>query len=216
MGTPYAGGQPQQPTDLVRVVDVPRFARGASFVPRVGQSIAGTLMLGSTSGSPTYQRVYFTPFAVGPAGWTTDAALMSVSTAYSGGANLSENVGIYADDGSGFPSLAGGPIAQASTTAIGSTGGKTLAFGTPVDLTPGLYWIATLLTGTSAQTGGAVQCITNSAYQLALPSGIAVGTTARAYTLNGQSALPTTQPADSSFSISGGNDAPVVNLRRSA
>lgn len=193
--------------------DAPRVAR-AAYVPRVGWSISGGMLLGSQAGTPVFQRLYLTPFPVGPVGWQADAALVSVSTAYSGGTGVGFSVALYPDDGSGFPNLAGGPVAQSSTTSLG-TGTKALAFAAPVTLLPGLYWAASLVTGTAAPSAGQMQCVTNNAYQLGLPSGLTPGTTTRAYVVNGQTALPTAQPADSAFSISGGNDAPFVAVRRS-
>jgi len=193
----------------------PRLARGPSFVPRVGWSVNGGVQIGTTTGTPSFQRATFTPFSVGPSGWQADAILFVVSTAYSGGTNVGFSVGLYPDDGTGFPNLAGGPIAQVSTTTL-TAGTKTVTLGTPVDLTPGTLWVCTLVTGTAAPSAGQMQCLTNTAYQLALPAGIAPGTVARAYVLTGQTALPTSQPADSSFALAGGNDAPIINLRRSA
>lgn len=215
MAREQRGLPPSRPNDPVRLVDAPRLARGPSFVPRVGWSVNGGVQIGTTAGTPSFQRATFTPFSIGPSGWQADAFMFVVSTAYSGGTNIGFSIGLYPDDGSGFPSLAAGPVVQAATTSL-TTGTKTVAFPAPVDLAAGTYWVCTLVTGTAAASAGQMQCLTNTAYQLALPAGIAPGTVVRAYTLTGQTALPTSQPADSSFGVAGGNDAPIINLRRSA
>lgn len=192
--------------------------RGLAFVPRVGWSVNGGTLLGSATGTPVFQRLGLTPFPVGPTGWVTDAVLYNVATAYTGGTNVGFSVGIYPDDGSGFPNLGGGPLATASQTiaSLASTGAKTVPLGNTVNLTPGMYWIGTLVTGTAAPSAGQMQCVTNNAYQLPIASTFAPATSARGYTVASQTALPTTQPADSGFSISGSNDLPMINLRRSA
>lgn len=172
-------------------------------------------MLGTTTGTPSFQRATFTPFPVGPSGWQADAFLFVISTAYSGGTGVAFNVGLYPDDGTGFPNLGGGPLTQVNTTSL-TAGTKTLSLGAPLDMAPGMLWMATLVSGSAAPSAGQMQCVTNNAYQLSLPASIAPGTSTRAYTLAGQTALPTSQPADSAFSISGGNDCPLIAVRRSA
>ncbi|ARC55964.1 hypothetical protein AS850_02610 [Frondihabitans sp. 762G35] len=190
------------------------------IVPPVGFSVNGGGILGATAGTAVYQRLTLTPFLVGPVAWTADAALYNVTTAVSGGTNIAFLAGIYADDGTGQPKFQGGPLASSSQSSASlTTGAKTVLLSAPITLKPGLYWVATLLTGTAAPTTSpAFQCITNNAYQLAVPSTVGSNTSIRAYTWSGQTALPTTAMAlaNASTSVSGSNDAPLVNLRRSA
>jgi hypothetical protein len=196
--------------------DAPRISRGPSFVPRIGWGVSGGMLTGSATGTPQFQRFYLTPFPVGPTGWTFDAFLFVVSTAYAGGTGVTFTAGLYPDDGTGFPNLAGGPIVQNSTASSNLTAGNRSVTVNPTALAPGMYWVATLISGSAAPTAGQMQCVTNNAYQLPLPSTIAPGTPVRAYILNGQTALPTAQPADSAFALTGGTDAPLMSLRRSA
>lgn len=69
-----------------------------------------------------------------------------VTTGQTGGAS---HIGIYADNGSGYPgalvngSDSGALVATASTTA------ETATYATPLTLAPGLYWLASIFTATS-------------------------------------------------------------------
>lgn len=217
MARDQRGLPPTRQTEVARLADAAVVARGPSFVPRVGWAVGGGGMTGTTAGTPVFQRVYFTPFPVGPTGWTFDAFLFVVSTAFAGGTGTTFTAALYPDDGTGFPNAAAGPLSSTTVATSTLSAGTKILQVNPVVLTPGFYWIATTVNGSAANSAGQMQCVTNTAYQLATPTNLAPGTPVRAYVLNGQTTgVPTSQPADSAFGLTGGNDAPFVTLRRSA
>lgn len=195
--------------------------RGLGIVPRIGSSIAGQNFIGgTTAATPTFKQTQFVPFVTGPVNWTSDAILLNVSTAFTGDTATSLLVSLFPDDGTGFPNAAAGPLVTAtvSWTTMTTTGIKTQVWDNSATqvLQPGLYWLAVLLTGTTAPTAGQFTVMSNNTYALGMTSGITPGTSIRAYGLNTQTAMPTTQPTDASFVAVGSSVVPVVQLRRSA
>lgn len=92
-----------------------------------------------------------------------------------GAASSTIRLGIYADDGTGYP---GALLLDAGTVDSGTTGHKEIVLSTPLSLPAGLYWLAAV-----AQDGApTARAISQSAL-------FAVGATTTAGTHNGASYL---------------------------
>jgi hypothetical protein len=156
-----------------------------------------------TTGTVTY-----TPFTVGPGLQTVDAVGFNVGTAYSATATTLQ-VGLYASGPDGMPNLTS-LVAQTSTLSLNAiaVGGKVMTFTAPAALQPGTYWIASVLSGTTA-TAGSINSITSNAWSL--PQASFSQTPAKCLTSSG-STLPTTAQTLSP----GVGVTPYFGLRRSA
>jgi hypothetical protein len=190
-----------------------------TFMPRVGQYSQPTGMNAAATGTIINQRASYTPFFVGPQSWTMDAFRVLVATAAVGGAGLAFDIALYKDDGTGWPNTAQQvAVAPAASVDLTATGAKTAVLTTPVVLTPGLYWAATLYQYTTVPTTAPqVSCISGCSWTLPITTGINVGTVPRGITLATQTTLPTSGTLNSALTtFSGATDCPVVAIRRSA
>lgn len=227
MGIPYVGPTPTVANELITkgYVDTALINKrdAIELMPQVGWTAQPQGLNGTAGGVPVFGTLYLTPFRVGYPGWTADAFVVACTTAFTGGTAPVELFGLYPDNGTGFPDTSAGPIGQASlSTASLTTGNKNVLIqvsgtNTPIVLSPALYWIATLATGTAAATAGAFSAIAGAAWEIPLPSTVAVGTVGRGYQLTSQTALPTASLlGNGSLLVNGGSVMPVVGLRRSA
>lgn len=90
-----------------------------------------------TTGAGTVNVLRAIPFVVSKV-MTVDQMAINVTTVGAGGAGTAR-VGIYADNGNNYP---GALVVDAGTAVTTSTGVKTFTTGLPVDIDPGLYWLA--------------------------------------------------------------------------
>lgn len=192
-------------------------APAGSIQPPVGYSIPPSGVSGASTGAPTYQTQQMVPIDIGPAGWTADAIITQLTTAYTGATIPTAYAGIYASDPvTGFPDtsqlLASGSLDLTSVTA----GIRAIPFTTAVALPAGRYWAAFLLAGPAVTTAGAFTSISVSAYVLPIPSSGTPGVSLRALTLASMTALKTTASAASLFTLAGGTTNVLPYLRRSA
>lgn len=89
-----------------------------------------------TTGAGTVNVLRAIPFIVSKS-MTIDQMAINVTTAGAGGTG-NARVGIYDDNGNGYP---GSRVVDAGTAVTTSTGVKTFTTGLPVTLEPGLYWL---------------------------------------------------------------------------
>ena len=68
-----------------------------------------------------------------------------VTTGQTGGGS---HIGIYADNGSGYPGALVNGSDSGALAATASTTAETATYATPVTLAPGLYWLASIFTAT--------------------------------------------------------------------
>lgn len=219
MAVKQLGGAPSGATDAATKGYVDTFLNPLAIAPKVGwyAPTAGYIVGTSATGTLTSGKATFSPFWIGPTGWTADTIHWKVTTAQSGG-TITYSLGLYGDDGSGWPATAGGPLASVSGTTLLTTAQvATGTFATPLTMSPGLYWAASLSVQSAAPTTApALQSMINTTYPLAMNSLTNFGTPIRGYALTGLSALPTTATAPASMSLVGGNDLPILYLHRSA
>jgi len=99
-----------------------------------------TVPSGASTAAPVDSTVHATPFLVSKA--TTFAAI-AVNTTIAGAAGSLYRLGIYADNGSGYP---GAKVLDAGTVATDTAAGfKQIAISQALD--PGLYWLAAVAQG---------------------------------------------------------------------
>lgn len=188
-----------------------------TFTPQIGWYLAAQGQLGAANAATVRGRWNATPFPIGNPGFTIDAFSIAIGAAQVGGAGAHLLVGLFKDDGTGFPDTVSAPLATFDYTTLTATGKITGVLGTPLALTPGLYWIVTLYDYTTVPTTTPTfSCYNNNSFQLPNPTGATVPTV-RGY-INGttKTALPSGVSFASGLSVSGSNDIPAVQLRRSA
>lgn len=201
---PVGGASPVTPSTS------PVFA----FTPPVGWTVAPQSMTAGAAGTPVYQRLSWFPTLL--QAFTVDQIQINVTTAFTGGSDSALQFGIYADDGTGQPNFAGGPLATASFSLTSlATGRQAATLSSPWKIpAAGMYWLVSLVTGSAAPTAGALTCLSNNSFMMGASSGVTPNTTIRGHVLATQTALPTTAVAPSG--ISGNADIPIPYLRRSA
>lgn len=91
----------------------------------------------SSTGLPTNGEMVVSPLYLPRAGSITDLACECVTTP--GGTGSVVRMGVYADDGTGYP---GALLVDAGTVDTTTTGVKTLTLGTALSLAAGRYWLA--------------------------------------------------------------------------
>lgn len=197
--------------------DLIRIASG-SLQPPVGQTIATTGFVSSTSAAATAKTQHFYPLDIGPAGWTADAIYLNQVTAYSGSTIPTYFLGLYPTlPASGFPDTSK-LLSSASISAGSAAGILKPVLANPVPMNIGRYWASFLMAGDAVATAGSLTTILSAASYPALPmvTAVAPGTNIRSLTLTGQSALATAATAPNGFGVNGGSSAPALQVRRSA
>lgn len=188
----------------------------ATSTPRSGWNAMAEGWFTTATGTPVVGTCYFAPFRVGPQGWTTDQAQIAVTGAITGGATVAVTVGLYGDDGTGWPDVVTGPLVTGTFSTF-TTGNKTAAWGSSLALLPGYYWIAVLYTfGTVPTIAPIFSTYTNTSW--ALPQATGLGfTQTRGYktVATNLTVLPSgTALTSSTMTITGSTDNPVVGIHR--
>lgn len=185
-----------------------------SFTPPVGWTVAPQSVTSGAAGSPVYQRLSWFPTLL--QAFTVDQIQINVTTAFTGGSDSVLRFGVYADDGTGQPNFAAGPLTTASFSLTSlAIGRQAVTLSSPWKIpAAGMYWLVSLVIGTAAPTAGALTCLSNNSFMVGASPSVTPNTTIRGYVLTAQTALPTT--AVSPSGISGNADIPIPYLRRSA
>lgn len=183
----------------------------APYTPASDQWQNPANMVTATAGTPASGTVYLMPTDVGPGSLVVKGLGVNVSTAaVLGPATIVVTLGIYKDTGSGgLPDLT--QLLGSGTVDPTTTGIKYVAFGSPITLTPGRYWAAVLYVATGTPTTAPVFTTLNSVVStMPLAAATAPGQSARAHSITGMSALPTTSQTLVPHTSSA---APIVAIR---
>lgn len=189
-----------------------------NFMPAIGQYLAPQGLLGYGVGAAVRQRMSFFPIIIGPGPQTFDGVLTNVTTAVSGGASVVLHIGIYSDDGTGFPNTTPGPISSVDLSTF-TLAKQTSNFGSAAVLQPGLYWICTIYDyGTVPTTAPQFSCNANSTWQFGVASSVTFNPhRGLVSTANTFTALPTGSAlSHANMTISASTDVPIPLLHRSA
>lgn len=216
VGRGYQGPTPVADSDFATVASA-RSRQPLSFMPSINAYMGPQGLLSYTTTPATRQRQSWYPFLVGPQGWTADAFVVNVTTASSGGSAPKLLLGLYKDDGTGFPD-ATQQVATATLTTL-TVAKQVAAFsGGAVALAPGLYWICTIYDYTTVpSTAPQFNSNANSVWQFEAVSSVSFNphrgliSTASTFT-----ALPTSALTRSNFTICADSTIVIALLRRSA
>lgn len=197
-GAPGATG-PQGPGSVG--AGIPSGMDAISPYVRVG---ANAGMNAPTGGGSFYAYPY--PIRVAT---TITALVAQVATLATGGA-VSAKMGVWNDNGSGFPDLAAGPIFTGAVDVTTAAAAKrVLPWATT--LQPGTYWVGFLYVETSAPTTRPSLYLVNSAsWNLALPAASSFANAVGGWKWTGVADYPTSMTG---VGLAGSNDAPVMALR---
>ena len=167
-----------------------------------------THVVGSGAGAPASGTVYWTPMNVGPQDLPLQALGVNCTTAYAG-TSATLTLGIYKDDGTGgMPLLtSAGLVVSGATGALTTTGTKQYTF--TATLTPGRYWLASLLVATGQTTAAQFQCVSTST-NLWLPGTATLGGLSKALAVASQTVLPTSAVT---MAYTNSTVAPTVHFR---
>lgn len=195
------------------------------FMPGPGETIQppGLLGVGGTTQTLAMRQLLKAyPHIVGPRPWICDSLriLVGSGTTPAGGTDVVLDVGIFGDDGTGFPDFETGALATAQFNSIMSNGAKTANLSEELELKPGVYWpISRLDWSVAPTTYPQLASNANSTWQL----GIRVvslnhGPTRGFLSNDAFNAIPS--PASgltrADFSIDGGSGTPIFLLHRKA
>lgn len=212
------GIAPATPADAVTmqyVMDLDEATQFPSFVPPSTWTVPppGVLSWTATAWSATtLNRQYFHPFLVGRASFSCSGAVMQISTAGVGTAQL-VRVALYPmDPATGYPNTTAGPLREGSFTPS-ATGNITVTWtGGNITLTPGTYFASTIYTHTAVTTYPASPCINNQTWQWPNSSGPSLGSIRSIY-VAGSGTMKAAATLANAFSVSGSTDCPVVFLK---
>lgn len=182
---------------------------GAWAIPRHIQSVGN-------AGAVTSDQLCCLPFDVGPAGFTVDRLGAAVSQAQVAGTTTT-SLAVYPDLNSiSVPDCSAGALAS-GTIVNTSTGVKTVTVSLTLNANT-RYWLCFLYhqTGTAPTTLPQFTTVTNSnSLWVTNANFLAAGTVmcSRYVALGSQTALPSSQPANSSWGSNLNSACPVIGLR---
>lgn len=205
-----SGAQPE--TEAVTLSQLSAYASGApSWVTGrfYGFPLGSTLASALTVTGTLYAYPIFVPSTV-----TVKSLNLSVATGQTGGA---AHIGIYADNGAGYP---GALVSGTDVAAVAATATAVVSTTPNVLLNPGVYWVASIYTATT--TFPSVIAL-SSTYTADTANQIGYDTAAHALATSGQAGtgisvaatygtLPVTFPAGATLTLNASTPAVAVGV----